>query len=284
MPSQLTYPGVYVEEIPSGVRTIGGVATSICAFIGWAPKGGTERPELVLSFADYERKFGGLSHRDSLVSYAVYHFFLNGGQQAYVLRVVGDDAKKGSITIGGIEFSASSEGRWSSDYKVHAKPAGNGFRLEVQRFRDGAKAIDPPATVEVFENLSVKDDDARFAPAVLSAESSLITITSLPAGTRDPDGDGAIDGGEDGAILKPGTDEFKTDLVEKSVKAFEPIDLFNLMAVPGEGDPGVLGPLQAFCVTRRALLVGMVDQSFDQAEAGQPQDKLSGDNARNGAM
>src|SRR3954466_6570874 len=99
MPSQLTYPGVYVEEIPSGVRTIGGVATSIGAFIGWAPKGSTERPDLVLSFADYERKFGGLSPK-SLLSYAVYHFFLNGGQQAYALRVVADDAKPGLVTIG----------------------------------------------------------------------------------------------------------------------------------------------------------------------------------------
>src|SRR4051794_3385043 len=109
MPSQLTYPGVYVEEIPSGVRTIGGVATSICAFIGWAPKGGTERPERIFSFADYERKFGGLSHPRSLLSYAVYHFFLNGGQQAYVLRIVAEDAKKAKVTVSGIDFEATSE-------------------------------------------------------------------------------------------------------------------------------------------------------------------------------
>lgn len=31
MPVTPTYPGVYVEEIPSGVRTITGVATSITA-------------------------------------------------------------------------------------------------------------------------------------------------------------------------------------------------------------------------------------------------------------
>ena len=117
MPSQLTYPGVYVEEIPSGVRTIGGVATSICAFIGWAPKGSTDQPALVLSFADYERKFGGLVHSKSLVSYAVYQFFLNGGQKAYVLRLVADDSKRGAATVEGIKFEASSEGAWSSDYR-----------------------------------------------------------------------------------------------------------------------------------------------------------------------
>ena len=39
MPAALTYPGVYVEEIPSGVRTITGVATSITAFVGRALRG-----------------------------------------------------------------------------------------------------------------------------------------------------------------------------------------------------------------------------------------------------
>ena len=34
MPTQVSYPGVYIEEVPSGVRTITGVATSITAFLG----------------------------------------------------------------------------------------------------------------------------------------------------------------------------------------------------------------------------------------------------------
>src|SRR5882672_6495908 len=91
MPITPTYPGVYVEEIPSGVRTITGVATSITAFVGWASKGPTGRAELVLSWPDYERKFGGLDPA-SVMSYAVYHFFSNGGQRAYVVRVVRTDS------------------------------------------------------------------------------------------------------------------------------------------------------------------------------------------------
>src|ERR1044072_5006470 len=87
MPIAPTYPGVYIEEIPSGVRTITGVATSITAFVGWAAKGPTDRAELVLSWPEYERKFGGLNV-NSPMSYAVYHFFTNGGQRAYIIRVV----------------------------------------------------------------------------------------------------------------------------------------------------------------------------------------------------
>ena len=41
MPVALTYPGVYVEEIPSGVHTITGVSTSVTAFIGYTQRGTT---------------------------------------------------------------------------------------------------------------------------------------------------------------------------------------------------------------------------------------------------
>ena len=44
MPAALTYPGVYIEEIPSGVRTITGVATSITAFVGYTQRGPTDDP------------------------------------------------------------------------------------------------------------------------------------------------------------------------------------------------------------------------------------------------
>src|SRR5262245_66477831 len=90
MPATLSYPGVYIEEIPSGVHTIIGVATSITAFVGRAPRGPVdtddESPVRIFSFADYERLFGGLS-ADSPMSFAVFQFFLNGGAGAFIIRV-----------------------------------------------------------------------------------------------------------------------------------------------------------------------------------------------------
>lgn len=44
MPAALTYPAVYVEEVPSGLRTIMGVATAITAFRGRARRGPTNDP------------------------------------------------------------------------------------------------------------------------------------------------------------------------------------------------------------------------------------------------
>src|SRR4030042_2280811 len=93
MPITPTYPGVYIEKCPSGVRTITGVATSITAFIGRAKKGKLDDPVLVQSFADFERKFGGL-WENSTMSYAVQHYFLHGGRDALIVRVIngGDKA------------------------------------------------------------------------------------------------------------------------------------------------------------------------------------------------
>ena len=78
MPVTPTYPGVYVEEIPSGVRTITGVATSITAFIGRALRGPVNEATTINSYGDFERIFGGLwAH--SMLGFPVRDFFLNGG-------------------------------------------------------------------------------------------------------------------------------------------------------------------------------------------------------------
>src|SRR5690349_18226125 len=85
MPVAVSYPGVYIEEIPSGVRTIVGVATSIGAFVDFFAQGPMHDATRILSFADFERTFGGLDAR-SEASYAIQQFFLNGGSEAYVVR------------------------------------------------------------------------------------------------------------------------------------------------------------------------------------------------------
>lgn len=85
MPTTPTYPGVYIEEIPSGVRTITGVATSITAFIGRARRGPLNLPVTINSYAEFERTFGVL-WEESTLGYAVRDFFLNGGAQAIVVR------------------------------------------------------------------------------------------------------------------------------------------------------------------------------------------------------
>src|SRR4030081_1435120 len=85
----LTYPGVYIEELSSGVHSITGVATSIAAFIGWAPQGPPDGATLIESWAASQALFGGLDARSKL-GYSVNQFFANGGTQAYIVRLVWD--------------------------------------------------------------------------------------------------------------------------------------------------------------------------------------------------
>ena len=86
VPVAITYPGVYIEEIPSDVHTVTGVSTSVTAFVGFTVSGSVDTPVHIFSFAEYEQTFGGLA-ADAPMSYAVKHFFQNGGTEAYVVRV-----------------------------------------------------------------------------------------------------------------------------------------------------------------------------------------------------
>src|SRR5262249_11246356 len=119
MPAALTYPGVYVEEVPSGVRTIVGVPTSVTAFLGRAPRGPTTGDAVaVFSFDEFERRFGGLDLAYPL-TFAVRDYFLNGGAQAVVARLLaaptGGAAAAAVATAPALPgVASSSEGAWGS--------------------------------------------------------------------------------------------------------------------------------------------------------------------------
>jgi hypothetical protein len=108
-----TYPGVYIEELPSPVHTIAGVATSITAYVGYTSRGIDNRAERILSFSDFERQFGGIDAQ-SEVSYAVQQFFANGGAQAYVVRVPHTGATGATVTFANLIFAALSSGAWAN--------------------------------------------------------------------------------------------------------------------------------------------------------------------------
>lgn len=152
MPSALTYPGVYVEEIPSGVRTITGVATSIAAFVGRTRKGTAQSPRTITSWADFERAFGGLSH-DYPLSYAVRDFYENGGTTAIILRLfkATNDQTPGvsKFTVGNsnLKLKALSEGKWGDKIGVKIDKAGITEAV--------ADAVDPALTAADFFNLTI---------------------------------------------------------------------------------------------------------------------------------
>jgi phage tail sheath protein FI len=97
MLAQPTYPGVCIEELPSGVETIAGVSTSTAVFLGRAKQGPMDFPVLYLSFPDSERTFSS-EYADSDLARQVRLFFENGGARCYVKRVAqGADAAKVTV-------------------------------------------------------------------------------------------------------------------------------------------------------------------------------------------
>src|SRR5690625_5118978 len=109
-------PGVYVEEYDSGATPMQGVSTSTAGFVGLAERGPViGQPQLVTSFADYKRMYGGYLSEAGygaarFLPYAVEQFFANGGSRAYIMRAVPDDAKAGTVTAGVLKISAASPG------------------------------------------------------------------------------------------------------------------------------------------------------------------------------
>ena len=148
MPVTPTYPGVYIQELPSGVHPIVGVATSVGAFVDFFARGPLDSPQQVFSWGDVERIFGGIDDR-SEASFALDQFFRNGGSSAWVVRVTSaatpalpadvgvDDSVGGTLAL---TMQAASPGGW-----------GNRLRVRVDQSA-GASTFDLVAREVVIDN------------------------------------------------------------------------------------------------------------------------------------
>jgi uncharacterized protein len=187
MARQPTYPGVYIEEVPSGVRTITGVATSIAAFVDGFAQGPMNRAVQVFNVGDFEREFGGLDAR-SEGSYQIRQFFANGGTEAWVVRTASGSFGPASVQllddIGGavsLTVTAIDPGHWGNALRVSIDyPAGASGPdpASSQRFNLTVLLTQPgdgdgaPLRSEVFRNLSMDAGDARFVESVLNDDAS----------------------------------------------------------------------------------------------------------------
>jgi phage tail sheath protein FI len=262
MPQALLHPGVYIEEVPSGVRTIAGVGTSTALFVGWAPKGSTERAVRITSFADYERAFGGLDTR-SLLGYSVRHFYDNGGSDAYVIRLAGAGASPASVAINDLTIRASSPGDWANKFNIVLKKrTETGF---TNRFRiDVVDPTNPNIVYESFVNLSVSAGDPRNVLAVINGNSAYLDNLSLTASPTTPNNTVAAgvslgtNAGSNGTTpFGPNDAAFRTALLAlfDPGKAADVIDLFNIICVPGLITAATIQSLQTIARGRRAFLL-----------------------------
>jgi phage tail sheath protein FI len=180
---QVTYPGVYIQERASGVRTITGVATSIAAFVGYTRKGMPDKAVAITSFSDFERGYGGLDH-DSPLSYAVRQFYANGGSQALVVRVASGFASAAFVLSDDtpapvLDVSAASPGSWANSLRIAVdrtavRNPDAEFNLVVQQLGSDGVSLQ---TLETHRNLNLDSNSPRYAVSVVNGASASITLT-----------------------------------------------------------------------------------------------------------
>jgi phage tail sheath protein FI len=118
MPEYLS-PGVYVEETSFRAKSIEGVSTSTTAFVGPTRKGPIaaegnppQQPELLTSFGDFARIYGGLTSlqfaagKPNFLAHAVLNYFNEGGGRLYVLRTA-QDAVAAKLRLAGADDAAA---------------------------------------------------------------------------------------------------------------------------------------------------------------------------------
>ena len=295
MPSTYTYPGVYVEEIPSGVRTIAGVSTSDTAFIDFFPRGPMNEAVRVTGMQDFARRFGGDDpsglHPLSEASYAIKQYYLNGGQIAWVVRVAGGQpiaAKRvfpagGSPPSGKLELEAAAPGVWGNTLDVgidhNARDPATEFNLVAREVRtvQGRRQV---VNSEIHRNLSMDTSSPRFVKDAVNADSDLLLVTDVGAGPRpaptgpdvtspaivgdpDPDpptlflalGENQDPAPSDGTVPDAGA-------LTAGLAALDKIapNVFNILCLPGvasleSGATTVLEDAVKFCTDRRAFCI-----------------------------
>ncbi|KAA9396520.1 phage tail sheath family protein [Haloarcula sp. CBA1130] len=211
MPEYQT-PGVYVEEVERGAKSIEGVGTSTAGFLGRTERGPTD-PQFVTSYAEFKRVFGEPFDNSNL-AYAVDGFFNNGGSNAYVGRIVpekwtSDTSATASVTLDDgnstdtHDIDAVGPGPWGADVAVNVDDASLGddaFKLRIGYWEDLPETTDraysneaetdadkglvqfygEPVVEEVYDNLSTNERSSNFVENRLGG-SNLVDATQESA-------------------------------------------------------------------------------------------------------
>ena len=287
MSLSLTYPGVYIQELDPGVRTITGVATSITALIGRARRGPLDDPTRIQSFADFERRFGGL-WIDSMMSFSVRQFFLNGGSEALIVRVHNPSAAGASDRAladlatedGGdpLRVEAANPGEWGNNLRAIVDHDTRDLTLNLFNLTIEERNPEPPNEIvgrEQHRNLSLDPNSSRFVTDVLREESDLVHISAAVDFPTDRPSVASEDlaGGDDGAAIGEAQITTGAGLQDdkEGLWSLEKTDLFNLLCIPpftGEDEvpPTLWSEAAGYCNDRRAMLIVDPPRSWNSVD------------------
>jgi uncharacterized protein len=297
MPVTPTFPGIYIEELPSNSHTITAAPTSIAVFIGYSHPFRTRTfgvPKELFSFTDYETWFGGFFQADAFanddhnfadLAQAVNQFFLNGGTDAYVVglqaTVNGTLLQAPALTLGPIAFSALQV--TDPHHVLHVRldyPPGASMSASVSQPDppvDVTITYGPPAagsvpapgtTVEVYRRVSLYtatiagQRNPNYILNRINGSSGLVVaaLASVPSSLTED---------SFAASIPAGVTVFQAGDFTKVFEADQPLDkvpIFNLLVLPGVTSPAVLSAATAFCEGKRAFFI--MDPPLDDSADG----------------
>lgn len=151
-------PGVYVQDVVSGLQSITQASSSVGILIGVTRSGVINVAQKIGSWTEFITKYAnGLDTpflENSYLPYAVHGFFTNGGKELYIGSVKKNAIKATKTsTTNNITATASTEGIWGNDIKVSIK--------KNVDYSDSYKAFD--ITIAIGSNDSVTIHDMTLA-------------------------------------------------------------------------------------------------------------------------
>lgn len=267
-------PGVYVQETLNPVQsTVGPNSDSVGAFIGANDRGPTT-PTLVTSWSDYVTKFGswntstGTGAASNALPLAVYMFFSNGGNKAYVTRVVGTAVKAtrsfndtAGTPIPTLSLTAVNEGTWGNNINVTFSASTTTGLFDATIYYGGSTDA---FIVEKFTDLSMTASNTRYAVSVINTGSSYVVAADLGSAstgaTRNPST------ATPNQALSSGTNGLTLSSIN-SYSAFDTVNQSLILNVPGFVDTTTINAALSYAAAREDIFVvidGMDDTVANQ--------------------
>ncbi len=235
-------PGVIVQtgSVP-GPSTVDLAPASTYFNVGLAERGDTVNPILVRSMAEYAQKLGNRVTYGALFD-DLSAFFGEGGAQAYVARVVGPAATKGSLVLvdragsplSTLTVTAANEGSWSGNLTVSVVNSAitNQFLIQISLSGTLVEQWGPfpdPATAA-----------AKISQPAANGGSNYVTVTNNASVTVAPNNNPAV---VTNVALSAGTDDRGSvtgTVLVNALARFSGMLGAGAVAIPGQ-DASVVG-------------------------------------------
>ena len=275
MPVTVSYPGLYVEELPLNAHTIAAAPTSIGAFIGYSHPYKTRLFDVAVrlfGFTDYETHFGGLCTSgliDPSLGRAVYEFFLNGGSDCWVVGL-----KPQYYGATGNLLGAPDDATFRFKTSISTAPAGAGIEFlalepaDMVALNVSITNVVPPgdvfdvvvtygSRVETFRGVKLGGTPEEGPAGRINDKSALVRVQALGGGFG-----ATIGGPAAAALVAPPVPGFVSNTkagdfiaVFGNDKSLDKVSVFNILATPGNADVSVQSAAMAFAERKRAFYI-----------------------------